>query len=88
MKPAIGARFHCLTVTEYCHVDGHGEKIWKCRCDCGKNTFASTGTLNGGRKQSCGCLKKSYREKFKKVCRERNEAQTLDDALEELEAMA
>lgn len=30
--------------------------IWKCLCDCGKETFASSSELNSGHKRSCGCL--------------------------------
>ena len=32
--------------------------VWKCKCDCGKETFVSSSSLRSGNTQSCGCLKK------------------------------
>lgn len=39
---------------------GHenGTIIWNCVCDCGKELEVSTGRLNSGHVQSCGCVKK------------------------------
>jgi hypothetical protein len=32
----------------------HTKRMWKCLCDCGAYTIASTGKLQGGRRISCG----------------------------------
>lgn len=40
---------------------GNREKykhFWKCQCDCGEIRFVSTGGLNSGTHQSCGCAGK------------------------------
>jgi len=84
MKSLLGRRFSCLVVIEYCHRDSHGKHIWKCLCDCGKKTFASSSVLSGGRKESCGHLKTQWRDKFRREGRARTEHVSIDDALEEL----
>lgn len=33
----------------------NGEKIWLCRCECGKETEVKTSDLK--KQKSCGCLK-------------------------------
>jgi hypothetical protein len=30
--------------------------VWLCRCDCGNEATARSGSLRGGKTQSCGCL--------------------------------
>ena len=42
--------------------NAQGSVIWKCRCDCGRETEASVLGLNSGNIKSCGCLKKEYRQ--------------------------
>lgn len=37
--------------------------VWKCLCECGNETFASTNNLNTGKVQSCGCLKREQLSK-------------------------
>lgn len=49
----IGQKFNRLTVIERTN-DGK----WKCLCDCGNFTYASTTKLKTGHTQSCGCLQK------------------------------
>lgn len=42
------------------YVDGRnsvGRNTWRCLCDCGRETFATTNQLKTGRKISCGCAK-------------------------------
>lgn len=57
----LGRRFGRLIVIE--HVGshesrcGHKERMWKCRCDCGKEIVASGRNLRAGRYVSCGCAK-------------------------------
>lgn len=59
----LGQRFGKLTVIEYigkmpeyCNAN-----VWKCQCDCGNITYATTSNLNSGHIKSCGCLH-SYKE--------------------------
>ena len=42
--------------------NAQGSVIWKCRCDCGRETEASVLELNSGNSKSCGCLKEEYRQ--------------------------
>lgn len=47
-----GQRFGRLIATEYV-----GKSKWLCKCDCGKETTVSQGSLKSGNSKSCGCLK-------------------------------
>ena len=42
-----------------------GHVIWKCKCDCGKETFVSSNHLISGNTTSCGCLQKERASKAK-----------------------
>jgi hypothetical protein len=51
-----GQRFSRLTVIR--EVEKQNNQVrWLCRCDCGKETRASTTKLRVGLAKSCGCLK-------------------------------
>lgn len=52
-----GHRFGRLTVIckDETRPTDHG-RYWKCICDCGKITYASTHALTSGNNMSCGCL--------------------------------
>lgn len=52
-----GQRFGRLTVLHFDHNDGHGCAMWKCICDCGRETIVAAGNLRSGSVKSCGCLK-------------------------------
>lgn len=65
----IGQRFGKLIVIEKTDKrSGNREIIWKCRCDCGNITEASSYLLRNGQTQSCGCLQK---EKIKEIGKKR-----------------
>ncbi len=49
-----GKRFGRLTVIEP-YEYRPGGWMWKCICDCGKNTIAYGSKLTHGKKKSCGC---------------------------------
>lgn len=52
-----GQKYGRLTVVEL--IDGkHRPPLWKCICDCGNSTTATTNALRCGTKRSCGCLRK------------------------------
>jgi hypothetical protein len=56
VKKLEGKRFGRLRVIE--RVENIGKNAaWLCSCDCGNTLIATTGELNRGRTQSCGCLK-------------------------------
>ena len=50
---------HLVALTK---VNSHGPAVWKCVCDCGKETYVMAQHLLSHNTQSCGCAKKSYGE--------------------------
>ena len=57
-KDITGKRFGRLVAQKYAYTDqGHRTAVWLCKCDCGKNVYVRSDSLNGGTK-SCGCLQK------------------------------
>ena len=53
-KDLFGQKFNRLTVIDW---DNEKHK-WKCECDCGNETYASSNQLTKNNKKSCGCLDK------------------------------
>lgn len=51
-----GERFGRLFVFERADKTAGGKQRWRCLCDCGKETFVTTGHLKSGHSSSCGCL--------------------------------
>lgn len=51
-----GRRFGRLEVLERAG-SKYGHSLWRCRCDCGKETFVLACSLQKGETLSCGCLK-------------------------------
>ena len=49
-----------LTVIE-CVGKQNNKNIWRCRCECGKETVVRSDHLKDGRVTSCGCLGKEIR---------------------------
>ena len=61
----LGQKFGMLTVVEKTNLKAiNGCVIWKCRCDCGNTTYATTTELRLYRKTSCGCSRYSNMEHF------------------------
>lgn len=57
-KPLIdltGQQFGRLTVLARAGFDG--KTLWRCSCECGKETIARSPSLRNGTHRSCGCLK-------------------------------
>ena len=51
-----GQKFNMLNVIELSEkLDASKCRQWKCRCDCGRITYASSHQLKSGSKKSCGC---------------------------------
>jgi hypothetical protein len=53
-KDIAGQRFGQLVAIKPVGTDRGGQKMWKCRCDCGAFCVIRGGALRQGRK-SCGC---------------------------------
>ncbi len=52
-----GQRFGKLTVLERAGTySENGGVMWRCRCDCGKETTVISNSLRSGKTRSCGCL--------------------------------
>lgn len=57
-----GQIFGRLTVVSFVGGQGRGKHaIWLCRCECGKQTFATSHRLRSSRTLSCGCLRDERR---------------------------
>lgn len=54
-KDLTGKRFGKLIVIKQIDKNSKNSVIWSCRCDCGKITSTTTGHLNSGHTQTCGC---------------------------------
>ena len=52
-----GKKFGRLTPIEVVGSDKYSKHIWKCKCDCGNTTYATTELLTSGKTKSCGCYK-------------------------------
>lgn len=55
-KDETGNRYGRLTVLEL--AEKSRRVIWKCLCDCGKETEVDAGNLRSGSTKSCGCMRK------------------------------
>lgn len=51
-----GRRFGRLVVIGYAGIRKQ-KSVWRCKCDCGKETLTVRSQLTSGMTQSCGCLK-------------------------------
>jgi hypothetical protein len=66
-KDLIGKKFGRLTVIKNMGLNKHGTFLYKCKCDCGKETIVIGSILATGRVKSCGCYRdeRSYEARFK-----------------------
>lgn len=53
-----GQKFGKLTVLEQSGRNTSKKVLWKCRCECGKETITDSGSLVTGNTTSCGCYLK------------------------------
>ena len=53
----IGLKFNRLLVQEQVESTKAGKRVYKCVCDCGKETRVVGSSLTKGHTQSCGCLR-------------------------------
>lgn len=54
-KNITGQKFGRLIAIDYVYLKNKG--MWRCKCECGKETHATTTWLTKGTKKSCGCLR-------------------------------
>lgn len=53
-----GQKFNRLTVISFYGIRKRDHnRLWNCKCDCGKIIITDTGKLRNGNTKSCGCLK-------------------------------
>lgn len=59
MQINIGDKIGMLTIIERVESSAHGDKMFRCRCDCGREIIRKSGvisnTVNRGYMNSCGC---------------------------------
>ncbi|MEI3011179.1 MAG: hypothetical protein V8T46_02840 [Sutterella seckii] len=67
MKDYLGKRFSMLTVTGYAGKED-GQHLWRCKCDCGKETVVRQRSLQSGKTKSCGCLQEKQLLENLKLC--------------------
>ena len=56
----VGQRFTRLVALECVGIqqNSHRESLWRCKCDCGKETVTTGNSLTSGNTKSCGCYHK------------------------------
>lgn len=64
-----GERYGRLTVTKCIGKDKYGRLMWRCQCDCGKESVVQSGNLRSGHTKSCGCLEDENRKIMGKISR-------------------
>lgn len=52
-----GKRFFRLTAIEDVGSDSEKNRLWRCKCDCGKEVVVKAAYLKRGHTKSCGCWK-------------------------------
>lgn len=58
----INQRFGKLVVIDSAPNTDSRLTAWKCQCDCGNQCISTTKQLRSGKKKSCGCLSKFYKD--------------------------
>lgn len=58
----IGEKFGKLTILECAGVNERGQRLVKCKCDCGKETIKGYSEVSRLKVKSCGCLQKELYE--------------------------
>lgn len=65
-KDLTNQKFGRLTAISIDHCDD-GKTYWKCKCDCGNEHIVLTNRLISGHTTSCGCKKRRYKNKYRKI---------------------
>ena len=67
LKDLTGQRFGKLTVIGPTEKRKGTSVVWRCKCDCGKETLVAAGSLVSGNTKSCGCLRFEARGKLREI---------------------
>src|SRR5437667_12407431 len=51
-------KFGRLTVVELTERNKHGQRLWRCECECGGKATVRVSSLRTGSTTSCGCLQR------------------------------
>lgn len=54
-KDITGRRFERLVALEYVGKGSSNASLWRCKCDCGKESIVRESNLQSGKTKSCGC---------------------------------
>lgn len=72
----VDQKFGRLTVLERAGRNSHGERTWRCKCDCGNECVVPSYALVKGRTRSCGCYMidriKETNHKFNEFYQDKN----------------
>ena len=60
-KDLTGMKFNKLTVIEQAGHDKYNKILWRCMCDCGRETITHGRDLVNGHCKSCGCALNEHR---------------------------
>lgn len=62
-KNRTGEKYNKLTVLDE-YKSYNGIVYWKCKCECGKETWVRSGNLTSGQVKSCGCIYQDLTPKY------------------------
>ena len=60
-KDRTGQRFGKLIAIERAGRNAFKQILWRCMCDCGKQTIVAAGSLATGNTTSCGCITPNFK---------------------------
>lgn len=66
IRDLTGQRFGRLVALDYKSSHDKQHLVWRCKCDCGNETFVASSSLVTGTTKSCGCLRKEVSRTIKK----------------------
>lgn len=84
-----GQRFGRLVAIEHAgrvvNQNGFRTTLWRCKCDCGKESIVRYPLLVTGNTRSCGCLERENKERMMKIAQQANRKSVSKDFIGKLE---
>ena len=84
-----GQRFGRLVAIEYAgrivNQNGFRTTLWRCKCDCDKESIVRYPALITGNTRSCGCLERENKERVMKIAQQANRKSVSKDFIGKLE---